>query len=180
MRPIDPAKIDPGHGHGLDADTKRFKRRQAELWLDLSRIHSFMDRRVATLFVDEGLEGITPAQSSVLLVLFQHAGAPETERGGPMTVRRLARELGVSEVTVSRFVKALVQNGWVERNRNPDDQREFFLAPTGRAREALPAFITVSNGLLDCAFRGLDREEVEGVLRLMERIRDNLTGASDP
>ena len=73
----------------------------------------------------------------------------------PLTARELSRRMGYSGVTVSRFVKALAQAGWLERSPDPTDGRAYLLTPTAKARDALPRFIGVSNALLDDADRAL-------------------------
>jgi DNA-binding MarR family transcriptional regulator len=145
----------------------RLRRVQADGFLDLASIHALVERRAAERFAEVGLEGITPQQSNVLLALFQERRA--------LTAREISRALAVSEVTVSRFVKALMSNGWVERSVAPGDARARPLAPTRKAREAFGRFLDVSNGLFDEAFEGLTVEEIERHADVLRRIRTNLS-----
>jgi MarR family transcriptional regulator for hemolysin len=147
----------------------RLRRVQADGYLDLAGVHALIERRVAGLFAEQGLVGITPQQSNVLLLLFQEKR--------PMTAREIARSLEVSEVTVGRFIKALEQNGWIERRPCPDDARAMFVEPTLTARRAFPLFCSVSNALLDEAFRGFEPEEIERQAAFLHRVRTNLGGA---
>lgn len=147
----------------------KLRRVQADGFLDLAGVHALIERRVANLFVEHGLTGITPQQSNVLLVLFQEKR--------PMTAREIARSLEVSEVTVGRFIKALETNGWIERRPCPEDARAWHVEPTLQARQAFPVFCHVSNVLLDEAFRGFEPEEVQRQAAFIHQIRRNLRGA---
>lgn len=134
--------------------------------LELGRIQAVIAREAKALFEQEGFEDVTPAQANVLMVLFQ--------KREPMTARALHRRLGVSEVTVSRFVSTLEKRGWVARRRDPNDARALLVEPTARAREALPRFIRVTNRLLDSVFAGFDKAELEVLGRAVGRLTANL------
>lgn len=142
------------------------RRRQVDALLDLVRIQAIVERRVQALFTAQALTGITPAQANVLMALFQAKT--------PLTARAIHRRLGVSEATVSRFVKALEANGWVARRRDPNDGRAMLVAATEQAYAALPRFIQVSNQLLDQAFTGLSAEHLEQLGAGVRAVTDNL------
>ncbi|MCB9668287.1 MAG: MarR family transcriptional regulator [Alphaproteobacteria bacterium] len=141
------------------------RRVQAELLLDLQRIRHLAEQRIADRLTEEGLD-VTPSQANVLMALVNHRA--------PMTARQLAKSLEVSEVTVGRFVRKLEENGWIERNRDPDDSRAILITPTRRAREALPQFIRVSNAIADEMLAGFDRDAVLHISRVTRRLRENL------
>ena len=143
------------------------RRRQTGAFQDLARITRSMDRNVEAMFVEAGIRDITPAQANALMVLF--------EARHPMTARRLAAALSLSEVTVGRFLRALETNGWVERRRDPDDSRAILASPTQGAHELLPRFIHVSNTIMDQAFAGLDDAERESLFVAIRRVRENLS-----
>jgi DNA-binding MarR family transcriptional regulator len=145
------------------------RRAQTQLLVDLARLRHASEARVERLLREEGLTDITPAQANALLVL--------VNARSPLTAARLAEALSISEVTVGRFVRALEAGGWVERRPDPDDSRARRLVPTEKTRERLPAFIRVSNALLDRAFAGVDREEVLRLAALLAGVRDRLDGA---
>lgn len=142
------------------------RRQQTQALVDLGRIVRAAERKVEGWLAEQGLDGVTPAQANALLVLF--------DARRPLRQAELARALSLSEVTVGRFVRALEDGGWVERTRDPDDARANLLAPTAKARDALPRFIAVSNRLLDHAFAGLDAAAIARVARCIAAVRDNL------
>lgn len=152
------------------------RRLQTQALVDLARIRHTSERLVERWLAEEGLAEVTPAQANALLVLINARS--------PLSQASLARELSLSEVTVGRFVRALQDGGWVERTRDPGDARAYVIAPTDKARQALPRFIAVSNRLLDAAFAGLDAAAIERVTRCLASIRSNLDpggeGAAEP
>ena len=158
----DPRRV----GRGMDDPRRRERQRQAEAFLAMGRILRTLEARAARLLVDEGLTNVTYAQANALMALFQ---ARE-----PLTARQLADHLGVSEASTSRLVGALVEHGWVDRERDPRDGRAWILRPTERARERLPAFARVFNTLMDQAFDGFDRSEQRAIGGFVARIHQNL------
>lgn len=96
----------------------------------------------------------------------------------PMTARQLAARMGLSQVTVGRFVKALHAAGWISRKPCPDDARAVLLSPTAKAMRALPRFIHVSNTLFDRAFADLGDTTIRRIAATTERLRRNLEASS--
>lgn len=150
----------------MDRPDLSVRRQQTRILLDLSRIGHAADRRVEALLAAHDLQNITPAQANTLMVL--------VNARRPLTGAEVARELGVSDVTVSRFLKTMEKAGWVARERDPADARRILVRPTAQAREALPRFIAVSNTLLDAAFDGLDAGAVEALAATVAALRERL------
>lgn len=154
----------PDHAPTADLAVRRC---QTTAMLRLGRVHALIEQRVRALFADVGLD-VTPAQSNVLMVLFQAKAS--------LTAREIATQLGLSEPTVSRFLKALEAAGWVAREPDPQDARARLVTLTAQARDALPRFIQVSNTLLDAVFEGFSHDEMQVLAKAVARITDNLEG----
>lgn len=142
------------------------RRKQADTALELSRINREMERRIQLLLEQERLRDVTPAQANAMMILFQEKA--------PMTARQLAGEMNLSEVTVGRFVRALESAGWVTRTADPKDTRAILIRPSKKAYRAFSRFLNVSNALLDTAFAGFTKKEVEVLGKLVERVRMNV------
>ncbi|MCA9649982.1 MAG: MarR family transcriptional regulator [Myxococcales bacterium] len=166
--PEPPASPDAA-GERAGAPSLELRRLQTEAFLNFGRLHRALDSCVGTLFAREGLEGITPAQSALLMVLFQARR--------PLTARELAEHQGLSQPTIGRFVRALETEGWVSREVDPQDARAILIRPTRKARRALPRFIAVSNAMLDRAFEGFGEVAVRRVASTTRRLRENLERA---
>ncbi len=150
------------------SDDLVLRRLQTETFLEFARLVAIEHQRLRVLFEAEGLEGVTPGQSRVLMILFQARR--------PLTARDVSRRMGVSEVTMGRFVKGLLAGGWVKRQRSESDKRSFELHPTEQARASLPQFIRVSNQVLDDIFAGFEPCEIDTLASIIARIRHNLDG----
>ena len=144
------------------------RRLMTEASLDLSRIHRALTDHSEAMLITQGLDGVTPAQSGALMVLFQARR--------PLSGRQVADALGLTEVTTGRFLRALEAAGWVRRARDPADARALLVEPTPAAYDALPRFIAVSNGLLDRAFAGFTEAEIEALVTAVRRVEGNLRG----
>ncbi len=121
-----------------------------------------MDRVATAGLNGEGI-AMTQAQASALMVVFH--------QGGPMTAAEIAAELGVTQATMTRFIKALVANGWITRERDPKDARALLIRATAKAYRRLPAMIRVSNAMLDETFADLTPTEVTTLVELVARLR---------
>jgi DNA-binding MarR family transcriptional regulator len=152
-------------------DDLAFRREQVETYLDLTRIDHLIAARSSDLFDDEKLEDVTPAQANVLLVLVQAKS--------PLTAAKLSDQLGLSEVTVSRFLRALQQKGWIERLPDPKDKRAMLIHPTAKTKRMLPRFIAVANSLLDTCFADFSGQEIRLLGRALARVRQNLQPSKD-
>lgn len=143
-----------------------WRRVQTEAMVAFSRVHQQILRRSAHRLDDAGLGGLTPARANALIVLFNARR--------PINARELARELAISEVTVSRFIRKMEEDGWVERAPDPDDGRAMLLQPTKHARSLFPQLVGVSNAVLDDVFGGFSTDELTALMRAIHRVQDNL------
>ncbi|MCB9682516.1 MAG: MarR family transcriptional regulator [Alphaproteobacteria bacterium] len=155
----------------LDPDVIAERRRQTELMLAFSRVHQQILRRSAQQLDGAGIEGITPSRATALIVLFNARR--------PINARELAEELALSEVTVSRFIRKMEEDGWIERAPDPTDGRAMLLRPTRYAREMFGSLVKVSNAVIGDIFDGFSREELDGLTRMVARIQQNLGDPQD-
>ena len=118
-------------------------------------------------FEAEQLSDITPQQAKVLLLLFQEKRA--------VTGQEIAEKLAISPVTVSRFLRALESNEWVERERDPRDGRASLIRPTEKAYTALPRFIEISNDLMDEVFGHLNEASLQQFASTVASVQEQLT-----
>lgn len=154
-----------------DPDELSLRRFQTELMLAFSRVNQQVLRRSAQLLEGAGIGDITPARANALIVLFNARR--------PLNARELARELAISEVTVSRFLKKMEEDGWVERAPDPDDGRAMLIRTTRHARELFPRLVRVCNGVLDDVFGGFDPAELRELADYVARVQGNLGPAEE-
>jgi DNA-binding MarR family transcriptional regulator len=92
----------------------------------------------------------------------------------PCTMRELADFSLSDRTTMTRTVDGLVEAGWVDRSRSPDDRREVIvtLTPAGAAkmREGNPAVWAMNRE----AMAGISEEEQRELIRLSQKVFANL------
>lgn len=155
----------------VDDPVLQIRRFQTELMLTFSRVHQQILRRSAQLLEAEGIEGITPSRANALIVLFNARR--------PINARELARELAISEVTVSRFLRKMEDDGWIERTPDPSDGRAMLIRPTQRARDLFTRLVGVCNNVLDDIFGTLDPTEMRELSAMVQRVQDSLAAATE-
>ncbi|GAB2616200.1 MarR family winged helix-turn-helix transcriptional regulator [Pseudactinotalea suaedae] len=86
----------------------------------------------------------------------------------PLSQRDLAAALGVTEQTTSRIVAGLERNGYVTRQRLPDDRRVRLLAATGEGAAVMHQ-LTAAGSVDSIVEHGLSAEEEATLRRLLMR-----------
>ena len=151
----------------MDQPSLEHRLLQAETYLAIERILRSVRQRMEARFEAEKLSDITPQQAKVLLLLFQEKRA--------VTGQEIAEKLAISPVTVSRFLRALESNEWVERERDPRDGRASLIRPTEKAYTALPRFIEISNDLMDEVFGHLNEASLQQFASTVASVQEQLT-----
>jgi MarR family transcriptional regulator, transcriptional regulator for hemolysin len=116
------------------------------------------DRRAVSL-------GVTRAQWKVLFRLTRFPGLRQVE---------LAEMLDVEPISLSRIVDRLEEAGLVERVPDPADRRAWRLQVTAKAEPLVAKLKALGLQLVDEAFEGIEREELERVRGVLARVRENL------
>ena len=116
------------------------------------------DRRASAL-------GVTRAQWKVLFRLTRTPGLRQVE---------LADMLDVEPITLSRIIDRLEEAGHVERVADPADRRAWRLRVTEKAKPIVAKLRALGRELVDDAFEGIEREDLERVSQVLERVRDNV------
>jgi DNA-binding MarR family transcriptional regulator len=111
--------------------------------------------------------GITPTRLSALAALEKH---PDGLRSGDLAAR-----MGVSAASMTRLVDIMLEAGWVERERDPEDQRAWLLRLAAAGAEALAGFRRESTGQFaeDLAALSADQRAVlEAAVPVLRELAD--------
>jgi len=108
--------------------------------------------------------GVTRAQWKVLFKLTRTPGLRQVE---------LADMLDLEPITLCRIVDRLEEAGLVERTRDPEDRRAWRLHVTAKAQPLVDKLQAVGADLVEHAFAGIDRKDIELTRQVLARIRDN-------
>lgn len=116
------------------------------------------DRKVRSL-------GLTRPQWRVLVYVLQHEGLSQSA---------LAKRLELERAPLGQLVRALENLRLVSRQRSLD-KREWIVNAGENAASVLPQLTEAATWLQDITFQGIRREEQVLLLKLLERMRSNLS-----
>lgn len=108
---------------------------------------------------------VTPEQWSILNCLWVREG---------LTPKELADLIYKDKPNTNRILEKLQLKELILRTPHPTDQRAFQIFLTARGRALKNELIPKATQLLDEATAGVDKQKVEEMKRLLERIYDNL------
>lgn len=117
------------------------------------------DRRVRDL-------GLTRPQWRVLVYVLENQGLSQSE---------LARRLELERAPLGQLVRALEGLRLVSRHRSTSDQREWIVVAGDNAPAVLPKLVEAAHWLRGVTFQGIGRDEQIALLRLLDRMRSNLS-----
>lgn len=109
---------------------------------------------------------LTQARWRTLMVLAKMEGCSQVT---------LARALNVRAITLGRSIDRLEAAGLVERRADPRDRRAVELHLTAPSKSTVARLLTLGRGTSERALRGLEPEEREQLLALLERVKRNLS-----
>ena len=110
--------------------------------------------------------GLTFEQWRVLLV---------TARRGPMNIRELSNVTLVPHSTIGRWLTSMEQEGLVKRRALPRDQRAVEISITQKGRNLFLRALPIARLEYELAIHTFKPEELETLMSLLKRLRDNLT-----
>jgi MarR family transcriptional regulator for hemolysin len=112
--------------------------------------------------------GMTRAQWAVLFRLDRSEGLKQSE---------LAEILDLQPITLTRLLDRLAGNGLIERRADPNDRRANRLFLTPAARPLLERVTGLGEAMMETVLDGLDDKATGGMLRDLERVKENLRTA---
>jgi MarR family transcriptional regulator, transcriptional regulator for hemolysin len=109
--------------------------------------------------------GLTRAQWRATKMLYHREGLRQTE---------LAEFLEMEPIAVGRVIDRLQAAGFVERRHDPKDRRAWRLHTTEQARVIVDDMELIARDLRKDATVGIDYDELEQALAVINRIKENL------
>ncbi len=116
--------------------------------------------------------GITPTRLAALAAL---AHAESGLRAGDLAAR-----MGITPASMSRLIEILVDAGWADRTRDPDDARAALLTLTPQGRRAIEELRHENVAVLAANLAALDPEErdlLDQAVPLLRALSDHLLAA---
>lgn len=139
----------------------------------LMRIFPNLGRQVSSFLRDTGEEETTLMQVSVLHQIKESS----------LTASDIAKKRRVSLQSASVLVQGMVEKGWIVREPNPSDRRQFILQITPEGQEKAEATRNQIIHFLTGFMEHLSPEEIAAgqiFLPALYRILTDLTPANDP
>ena len=132
---------------------------------DVTRqIRKHFDRRATRL-------ELTRAQWRALKVTSRHEGLSQSE---------LAEHLDMEAIPVGRVIDRLEKTGFVERRADPADRRRWRLYLTPKAYAVVGEMELIAGELRDDALRGIERNDLDTLMGVLDRIKENLATLEAP
>jgi DNA-binding MarR family transcriptional regulator len=119
--------------------------------------------------------GLTSAQWRVLSVIVR----AELRNEPPPNQAALAEQMDLEPITLSRLVDRMEAAKLIERRPDPGDRRSHHLYLQDSARPLVAEFREVASGCMADALAGVSDAEMDQVLDVLMRIRNNLTGKGE-
>ena len=98
---------------------------------------------------------------------------------GDMTMGQLSSQLMVSNGNITGLIDRLVQEGFVLRQPAPSDRRTQLVRLTDAGRSAFQAMVPEHEGWVANMMSGLDRDEINELLRLLGRLKSSVKTATE-
>lgn len=86
----------------------------------------------------------------------------------------LSNMLKVDKTTTTKAVKKLVEIGYLYKEQDENDKREYKLTPTKKALEIYEFLIEEENKQIKMCFKGFSEEEKQIANKLIKRMSDNM------
>jgi len=101
------------------------------------------------------------------------------QESGPVVMRALSQQLGISPRTVTGLIDALEADGWVTRTPHPDDRRATIIAVTPTAQAALSTLRSSYEGLAHDLLDGIDPADLARCQSVLGMLQDRLPDVLD-
>jgi DNA-binding MarR family transcriptional regulator len=97
------------------------------------------------------------------------------QESGPVVMRALSQQLGISPRTVTGLIDALEGDGWVTRSPHPEDRRATIIAITPAAESALSVLRESYEGLAHDLLFKVDADDLARCQAVLSTIQERLT-----
>jgi DNA-binding MarR family transcriptional regulator len=131
----------------------------------ISTIRDKANKLIGRELRSRSIHGLAPSHGAILFELFQSES---------VSMMEIAKRINRDKSTVTALVKKLIDLGYVERVKDPNDSRVTLVELTKKGRELKPDFDEISKMLLERVYKSHSTQEKEGIIRGLERLLNNL------
>ena len=130
----------------------------------ISKIHSLSSIFLKKELEEKGLKELVSSHGNILFQLSVNEQLSMTE---------IASRIHRDKSTTTVLVKKLEKEGYVERIKNQDDNRSFYLKLTEKGLQYTKVTSEISSKLVSKAYENFSEEEKEATYALLSRICSN-------
>src|SRR5438105_13448372 len=110
------------------------------------------------------------ALAEVRLSMKGYAALATLVSDGPISQQRLSQRIGMDPATMVDVIDGLEESGFILRQRNPQDRREYALQTTAEGRALYSRALRAIMKAEQQTVRGLEPEEARQLLELLGRV----------
>ncbi len=130
----------------------------------IASIHEAANHFIIQEMEKRGIKGLVPSHGAILNALYTK---------GSMSMKEIALTIKRKQSTVTVLTEKLVQNGYVEKQRDADDCRVSNIILTSKGREFQLFFIEISQNLNKKIHAGMSNNEINTLTTFLEKIESN-------
>ena len=130
----------------------------------ISKIHSLSSSFLKNELEEKGLNELVSSHGNILFQLSLEE---------KLSMSEIASRIHRDKSTTTVLVKKLEKEGYVERVKNQDDNRSFYLHLTEKGLQYTKATSDISSKLVSKAYENFSEEEKEATFALLSRICSN-------
>ncbi|MDV6235694.1 MarR family transcriptional regulator [Leptospira ellisii] len=130
----------------------------------VSRIRDEFHRHLNAELKEKGLGAISTTHADILFALIKKKRAQMQE---------IAKMINRDKSTLTALVDKLESLGFVERIRDPEDQRIVHLELTQKAYTVRPVLLGISRSLVNNLYKGFTETEKKELVRLLVKLYNN-------
>lgn len=127
----------------------------------ISKIQEKGNRFIVGRLRENGIEGLVPSHGDILAVLYYC---------GKSTMKNIADRIHRTKPTVTILVDKLERQGFVRREKSPEDSRITYILLTSKGEEFRPVFEKISKDLNELLYKNLSDSEAEILDKILEKM----------
>ena len=130
----------------------------------ISKIRDSTNRFITNEMDSWGAKGLAPSHGDILFLLL---------KSEKLTMKELAERINKDKSTITALVNKLMKQGYVEKERDIEDNRIVFVTLTEKGKQLKPMFDAISEDLISRVYKNISQNEREELIKILEKIKNN-------
>jgi DNA-binding MarR family transcriptional regulator len=130
----------------------------------ISRIQNKANQFIVSELKKYGITGIAPVHGDILLALFFHKR---------ITMQDLAKLVDRKKSTITTLVEKLIQLGYVQKQKDENDNRYFIISLTDKGKSLKMPLIEISMNLINTVYQDMPMDQRTQLVKGLVEINNN-------